>query len=53
MATYGSSIYQYQRPSEVDVSVLGKAVQYKQQQYDANTSNIQNLVSQYVNMSLL
>ena len=52
MATYGNSIYQYADPTQVDISMLGKAVQFKQQNYDANTMNVQNLVNQYLNMDL-
>ena len=52
MATYGNSIYQYQDPSQVDISVLAKAVQFKQQNYDVNTMNTQNLVNQYLNMDI-
>ena len=52
MATYGNAIYQYQDPSEVDISMLGKAVQFKQQNYDTNTMNVQSLVNQYLNMDL-
>lgn len=52
MATFSNQIYQYKSPSAVDVSVLGQAVQFKQQNYEANTTNVQNLVNQYINMDL-
>lgn len=52
MATYGNSIYQYENPTPIDISMLGKAVQFKQENYDANTMNVQNLVTQYLNMDL-
>lgn len=52
MATYGNAIYQYQDPTEVDISMLGKAVQFKQQNYDANTMSAQSLVNQYLQMDL-
>ena len=44
---------QYRDPEKLDISVLGKAMQYKQQNYDQNVAQTQQLVNQYAGTDLL
>lgn len=45
--------YQYKDPTAVDVSTFGKVQTLKQEKYDANTAQIQELITKYTNMQLL
>lgn len=47
------SITTYKDPEKLDISVLGKAMQYKQQNYDQNVNEVQQLVNQYAGVDLL
>lgn len=47
------SITKYRDPEKLDISVLGKAMQYKQQMYDTNVAQVQQLVNQYAGTDLL
>lgn len=54
MASSYTQIYQYRDPVQLDISsTLGKAATFKQENYDINTSAIQQLVNQYVGTDLL
>lgn len=54
MATAFTQIYQYRDPVQLDISnTLGKAATYKQNLYDRNTAEIQQLVNQYAGTDLL
>ena len=54
MASSYSQIYQYRDPVQLDISsTLGKAATFKQENYDINTSAVQQLVNQYVGTDLL
>ncbi|MDR1019042.1 MAG: hypothetical protein LBM02_10130 [Lachnospiraceae bacterium] len=53
MASSYTNVYSYADPVQLDISnTLGKAVTYKQQQYDTNTTAIQQLVNQYAGVDL-
>lgn len=47
------SITTYKDPEKLDISVLGKSMQYKQQNYDQNVNAVQQLVNQYAGVDLL
>lgn len=47
------SITKYRDPEKLDISALGKAMQYKQQMYDTNVAQTQQLVNQYAGTDLL
>lgn len=54
MASAYTQIYEYKDPIQLDISsTLGKAATYKQGLYDTNSSQIQQLVNQYVGTDLL
>lgn len=53
MATGYTQAYVYRDPEKIDISVLGQAASYKEQSYDANTAQIQQLVNQYAGTDLL
>lgn len=47
------SITKYRDPEKLDISVLGKALQYKQTEYDTNVGQTQQLINQYAGTDLL
>ena len=53
MATAFTQVYQYARPDNVDISILGKAQTYKQQLYDTNVAQTQQLINQYAGVDLM
>lgn len=53
MASSFTSVYQYGRPEQLDISNLVKATTYKQDTYNQNTTEMQQLVNQYAGTDLL
>lgn len=53
MASSYTQIYQYRDPSKVDLSSTFQAQSYKQQNYDINTQQTQQLINQYAGTDLL
>lgn len=47
------SITKYRDPEKLDISVLGKALQYKQNEYDTTVNQTQQLINQYAGTDLL
>lgn len=47
------SVDKYRDPEKLDISVLGNAMRYKQQNYDTNVAQTQQLINQYAGTDLL
>lgn len=53
MATAFTQTYRYRDPEKIDISVLGNAAKYKQNLYDTNVAQTQQLINQYAGTDLL
>ena len=53
MSSAYTQSYKYRDPEKLDISTLGNAMTYKQQNYDVNTAQTQQLINQYAGTDLL